>query len=90
MSTAVENATRTFTITLPEYVARDIEDSARREQCSVEEFLKIALRAYALHQTQIRTVLSQPEDARDEYMTMDEVNAYVHEQRRADRELKSA
>ncbi len=74
---------RVLTISLPETVARQVEDFARSQRVDVSTFFERTVRDYEKRMADIDEELNSPINPDDpESMTMAQVNDLVHEMRR--------
>ena len=90
MSTLVATKTRSITLTLPEPLAATAEEMARQERIGLDELFRRALRSYEIEKIQLQIALARPDGAEDQYMTMDEVCAYIKSTRSQGEERESA
>jgi metal-responsive CopG/Arc/MetJ family transcriptional regulator len=86
MSNSRARSSRVFTISFPEPLARQVEETAREEHRNISELFREAWRAYKLQALErrlesLRPKLTREEAALTEEQIQDLVARYVHEVR---------
>ena len=85
MSTSRARTSRVFTISFPESLAKQVEETAREESRNVSELFREAWRAYQFSKIEKRVDLLRQQAPKTPY-TPDDIETLVHEMRNAARE----
>jgi predicted transcriptional regulator len=80
MPTARTRKSRVFTISFPDALARQVEETAREESRNISELFREAWRAYKFQQYEQQLIaLRPPVDPTEKVVTQDQIEAWVDE-----------
>jgi predicted transcriptional regulator len=80
MPTTRTRSSRVFTISFPDALARQVEQTARKESRNISELFREAWRAYKFQQYEQQLIaLRPPVDPTEKVVTQDQIEAWVDE-----------